>query len=132
MLDMGFEKDIMQIVQCMGAASERQTLLFTATWPKSVQRIASNLLKPDRVKITVGNGGDKLTANKAVTQNVKVIEGRDKWPELLRLMEEYKEGGPMHNKRVMIFCNTKKDVNGIGQHLWDCLLYTSPSPRDRG
>jgi ATP-dependent RNA helicase DDX5/DBP2 len=132
MLDMGFEKDIMQIVQCMGAASERQTLLFTATWPKSVQRIASNLLKPDRVKITVGNGGDKLTANKAVTQNVKVIEGRDKWPELLKLMEEYKEGGPMHNKRVMIFCNTKKDVNGIGQHLWDEGYAADTVSGDRG
>ena len=119
MLDMGFEKDIRQIVQCMGASAERQTMLFTATWPKSVQRIAADLLKSDRVKITVGNGGDKLTANKAVTQNVKVIEQRDKWTELLALMAEYKEGAPLFGKRVMIFCNTKKDVNGIGQHLWN-------------
>ena len=117
MLDMGFEKDIRQIAECMPA--DRRTMLFTATWPKNVQKIAADLLKPDRVKITVGNGGDKLTANKAVTQTVKVIEAREKWTEFLKLMEEYKKDGPRHGQRVMIFCNTKKDVNGIGEHLWN-------------
>jgi superfamily II DNA/RNA helicase len=33
MLDMGFEKDIRAIVEVM--REERQTMLFTATWPKA-------------------------------------------------------------------------------------------------
>ena len=72
MLDMGFEKDIRAIVGGMPQGDGRQTMLFTATWPKNVQRIANDILKKDRVKVTVGSGGDKLTANKAVTQTVKV------------------------------------------------------------
>jgi ATP-dependent RNA helicase DDX5/DBP2 len=118
MLDMGFEKDIRSIVGAMMPAKERQTMLFTATWPKNVQRIAADILKPDRVKVTVGSGGDKLTANKAVVQKVQVIQQHDKWTELSKLMEPYKKGGEFHGNRVMIFCNTKRDVNGIGQHLW--------------
>ena len=69
MLDMGFEKDIRSIVGAM--KTERQSMLFTATWPKNVQKIAAELLKKDRVKVTVGSGGDKLTANKAVVQRIK-------------------------------------------------------------
>ncbi len=38
MLDMGFERDIRTLVGCM--PEKRQTLLFTATWPKNVQRVA--------------------------------------------------------------------------------------------
>ena len=48
-----------------------------------------------------------------------MVEQRDKWTEFLKLMEPYKEGGRCHGNRVMIFANTKKDVNGIAQHLWD-------------
>ena len=116
MLDMGFEKDIRSIVGAMN--KDRQTMFFTATWPKNVQKIAADLLKSDRVKVTVGSGGDKLTANKNVTQRLKVVDQRDKWTEFCKLMEPYKPGGECHGNRVMIFCNTKKDVNGIGQHLW--------------
>ena len=39
MLDMGFEKDIRALVAAIPAVG-RQTLLFTATWPKVVQRVA--------------------------------------------------------------------------------------------
>eukprot|EP00227_Mantoniella_beaufortii_P005306 CAMPEP_0197613764 /NCGR_PEP_ID=MMETSP1326-20131121/59184_1 /TAXON_ID=1155430 /ORGANISM="Genus nov. species nov., Strain RCC2288" /LENGTH=596 /DNA_ID=CAMNT_0043182629 /DNA_START=54 /DNA_END=1844 /DNA_ORIENTATION=+ len=118
MLDMGFEKDIRSIVAAMLPAAQRQTMLFTATWPKSVQRIASDILKADKVKVTVGSGGDKLTANKNVEQRVKVVSQTDKWNEFLKLVEPYKKGGASFGKRMMVFCNTKKDVNGIGQHLW--------------
>ena len=56
----------------MHIPTERQTLFFTATWPKSVQRIAADLLQPNHIKVTVGSGGDKLTANKMIEQNFKV------------------------------------------------------------
>merc|ERR1740130_2375918 len=77
MLDMGFEKDIRSIVAQM---QKHQTLFFTATWPKAVQRVAADLLdEATKVMVTVGSGGEKLTANKAVEQRVQVIEQRDKW-----------------------------------------------------
>ena len=45
MLDMGFEPQMDQIMKDM--PTERQTLLFSATWPKSVQKLATKYLKSD-------------------------------------------------------------------------------------
>merc|ERR1719148_76051 len=99
MLDMGFEKDIRRLVdRCPGtgtpeeaggasgprANSKRQTLFFTATWPKKVQAAAASLTsnKAIQVRIGQGSGGDKLTLNKNVTQEVSICERRDKFGKL--------------------------------------------------
>jgi superfamily II DNA/RNA helicase len=67
MLDMGFEKDIRTIVAQLPKSF--QTLFFTATWPKAVQKIASDILKADRVQINIGNSASgQLTANPDVQQ----------------------------------------------------------------
>jgi ATP-dependent RNA helicase DDX5/DBP2 len=64
MLDMGFEKDIRSIVDQI--SKTRQTLFFSATWPKAVERIAHDILK-NPVQINIGST-DQLIANKDVTQ----------------------------------------------------------------
>jgi hypothetical protein len=46
---------------------ERQTLLFTATWPQEIRRLASEF-QNSPVQITIGAGGDRPTANKDITQ----------------------------------------------------------------
>jgi len=119
MLDMGFEKDIRAIWTML--PTEHQTLFFTATWPKEVQRVAADLLSETKVMITVGSGGQKLTANKSVTQHVQVIENRDKWAAFEALTASYAPGGADHGERVIIFANTKRDVNMIGDVLWERL-----------
>jgi len=64
MLDMGFEPQIRKIVN--EVPNRRQTLMFTATWPKEVRKIAADLLvKP--VQVNIGNV-DELVANKSITQ----------------------------------------------------------------
>lgn len=64
MLDMGFEPQIRKIVKEIPA--RRQTLMYTATWPKEVRKIAADLLvKP--VQVNIGNV-DELVANKSITQ----------------------------------------------------------------
>ncbi|EOD17684.1 hypothetical protein EMIHUDRAFT_55878, partial [Emiliania huxleyi CCMP1516] len=115
MLDMGFEKDIRALVAAIPAVG-RQTLLFTATWPKAVQRVADprsgvriSLLQPAL-----------LTANPSVEQRVAVLgHPRDKWEAFLQLVEPFRKGGGEAATRVIVFCNTKKDVNGIGEHLYN-------------
>jgi len=120
MLDMGFEKDIWAITAQLPA--DHQTLFFTATWPKAVQRVAADLLNAaTQVMVTVGGGGEKLTANKAVTQRVLVVEARAKWEAFEKLLENYKPGGADAGKRVIVFSNTKRDVNWIAQHCWELL-----------
>ena len=76
MLDMGFEPQIKKIFKLCPSA--RQTVMFTATWPKAVQKIADSFTT-NPIRIQIGSGGDKLTANKSITQSVEVLEEEEKW-----------------------------------------------------
>ena len=64
MLDMGFEPQIRKIVKEI--PTRRQTLMYTATWPKEVRKIAADLLV-NPVQVNIGSI-DELVANKAITQ----------------------------------------------------------------
>lgn len=64
MLDMGFEPQIRKIVNEI--PPHRQTLMYTATWPKEVRKIASDLLV-NPVQVNIGSV-DELAANKSITQ----------------------------------------------------------------
>jgi ATP-dependent RNA helicase DDX5/DBP2 len=67
--DMGFEPQIRSIVDMI--SSDRQTLLFTATWPKEVVKIAREFLKPNPVKVSIGST-DRLEANANIKQIIEV------------------------------------------------------------
>lgn len=69
MLDMGFEPQIRKIVK--EVPSQRQTLMYTATWPKEVRKIAADLLV-NPVQVNIGNV-DELVANKSITQVVALL-----------------------------------------------------------
>ena len=64
MLDMGFGPQIRKIVK--EVPKQRQTLMYTATWPKGVRKIAADLLV-NSVQVNIGNV-DQLAANKSITQ----------------------------------------------------------------
>merc|ERR1719463_949829 len=53
MLDMGFEPQIRRIVSQI--RPDRQTLMWSATWPKEIQRLARDFCKEDPIKITIGS-----------------------------------------------------------------------------
>ena len=63
MLDMGFEVQIRQIVGQI--RPDRQTLLWSATWPRAIQALARDFTH-DAIQVTIGSS--ELTANKSVTQ----------------------------------------------------------------
>ena len=71
MLDKGFENDIRKIIGFAKQGAERQTLMFSATWPDAVRRLASSFQR-DPVRVTVGS--DDLTANSRVEQAVEVFD----------------------------------------------------------
>ncbi|KAG0482244.1 hypothetical protein HPP92_010328 [Vanilla planifolia] len=64
MLDMGFELQIRKIVNVI--PPRRQTLMYTATWPMEVRKIAGDLLV-NPVQVNMGRV-DELVANKSITQ----------------------------------------------------------------
>ena len=59
MLDMGFEPQIRKIVRAMPPTAERQTLLFSATFPPTIQQLAKEFLRP-YVWIGVGRVGSTV------------------------------------------------------------------------
>lgn len=84
MLDMGFEKDVRAIIGM--TSPTRRTMMFTATWPDSVEALANEFLsKPIRINV----GSFDLTANKRVTQTVEVIDESNKPKRLKELLQKY-------------------------------------------
>ena len=101
MLDMGFEPQIQKIVRAIPTA--RQTLFFSATWPREVKTIAAQFVTHQTVYIFVGGVEEKLVANKAIRQVVDIMSSsHEKNPRLIEILRS-KRG-----ERVIIFCSTKR------------------------
>ncbi|XAR58205.1 RNA helicase [Bertholletia excelsa] len=108
MLDMGFEPQIRKIVGKVPTC--RQTLMYTATWPKDVRKIAADLLvKP--IQINIGNV-DELVANKAITQYVEVFSPLVKNRRLEQILRSQEPGS-----KIIVFCSTKKMCNQLACNL---------------
>lgn len=125
MLDKGFEEDIKMILGSCAPLEKRQTLMFTATWPQSVQALASTFMV-NPVKITIGSGGKEtaggaveLQANTRITQRVEVVDPRDKEFRLLQILREHQQGGngKQKNDRILVFCLYKKEATRVEQFL---------------
>ncbi|KAL7100674.1 hypothetical protein ACP275_08G010000 [Erythranthe tilingii] len=108
MLDMGFEPQIRKIVKEI--PSRRQTLMYTATWPKEVRRIAADLLV-NPVQVNIGNV-DELEANKAITQHIEVLSPMDKRRRLEQILRSQEPGS-----KIIIFCSTKKMCDQLSGNL---------------
>ena len=84
MLDMGFEPNIRRLVETMGMPekTERQTLMFSATFPEEIQRLAGDFLN-DYIFLTVGRVGGTTSDIQQTIAEVSEFEKRDKLTELL-------------------------------------------------
>ena len=78
MLDMGFEPQIRKVIS--QTRQDRQTLMFSATWPTAIQNLAAEFMNdPTQVYI----GSQELTVNKNITQVVAVVEDYQKQKKFL-------------------------------------------------
>lgn len=110
MLDMGFEPQIRKILEQV--RPDRQILMWSATWPKEVQRLARDFLG-DYVQINVGSL--ELSANHNITQYVKVIEEHEKNEQLGKLLDNLRSKGP--SGKILIFSTTKRKCDQITSYL---------------
>ncbi|CAL9072497.1 unnamed protein product [Musa textilis] len=108
MLDMGFEPQIRKIVNEI--PPQRQTLMYTATWPKEVRKIASDLLR-NPVQVNIGSV-DELVANKSITQHVEVVTQMDKQRRLEQILRTQERGS-----KVIIFCSTKRQCDQLARSI---------------
>ncbi|MCK6586643.1 MAG: DEAD/DEAH box helicase [Polyangiaceae bacterium] len=104
MLSMGFERELTAILEQLPI--ERQTLLFSATMPPDIERIARTKLKsPELITLS----GDHIGALEI--QHYVYLVASDKVGTLLRIIEvENPEG-------AIVFCNTRDETERVAQAL---------------
>ncbi|WP_144171134.1 ATP-dependent RNA helicase RhlB [Pseudomonas sp. Kh13] len=107
MLDMGFIPQVRQIIRQTPPKSERQTLLFSATFTDDVMNLAKQwTTNPAIVEIEPEN-----VASETVEQHVYAVAGSDKYKLLYNLVTQNKW------ERVMVFANRKDEVRRIEEKL---------------
>eukprot|EP01025_Chloroclados_australasicus_P047665 TRINITY_DN5372_c1_g1_i2.p1 TRINITY_DN5372_c1_g1~~TRINITY_DN5372_c1_g1_i2.p1 ORF type:complete len:581 (+),score=79.50 TRINITY_DN5372_c1_g1_i2:82-1824(+) len=107
MLDMGFEPQIRKIVGQI--RPDRQTLLWSATWPQDVQGIASDFLK-EPFKVIIGS--TDLKANHNIVQVVEMVQEHEKYDKLVQLFRREMDG-----RRILVFLETKRNVDRVTRQL---------------
>lgn len=104
MLDMGFSVQLQKIMKFLPA--KRQTLMFSATMPKDIIRLADKFLhKPERVSI-----GETNTVAANIKQETVRIEQGDKYKELLSQLHA-RQGS------VIVFAKTKYNADRMAKNL---------------
>ncbi|WP_339493014.1 MULTISPECIES: ATP-dependent RNA helicase RhlB [unclassified Pseudomonas] len=107
MLDMGFIPQVRQIIRQTPPKSERQTLLFSATFTEDVMNLAKQwTTDPAIVEIEAEN-----VASENVEQHIYAVAGADKYKLLYNLVND--NGW----ERVMVFANRKDEVRRIEERL---------------
>ncbi|MBX6325125.1 MAG: DEAD/DEAH box helicase [Chthoniobacterales bacterium] len=105
MLDMGFLPDVRRIVQKIPA--DRQTLLFSATLPPEIERLAAWVLRePELVEI-----GARRSPAETVTHAVYPVAAEQKFDLLMALLER------TNFDSVLIFCRTKQNADRVAHFL---------------
>jgi superfamily II DNA/RNA helicase len=101
MLDMGFIPDIEEI--CSKLPASRQTLLFSATMPPPIQKLAAKFLRdPKRVEVA-----RPATANINIDQRLVIVNAADKRETLRKLLRAEDV------RNAIIFCNRKTTVREL-------------------
>ncbi|CCC69162.1 hypothetical protein NCAS_0C01720 [Naumovozyma castellii] len=109
MLDMGFEPQIRQIVEGsdMPQVGDRQTLMFSATFPVDIQQLARDFLN-DYIFLSVGRVG---STSENITQVILYVEDQDKYSALLDLLAATTDG------LTLIFVETKRMADQLTDFL---------------
>jgi ATP-dependent RNA helicase DbpA len=104
MLDMGFVDDIAKVArQC---PAQRQTLLFSATYPEGIAKLAAQFMKnPVTVKVEAQHGGEQIE------QRWYEVAEAERLPTVARLLDHFR---PVS---ALAFCNTKARCRELAELL---------------
>jgi len=107
MLDMGFEKDIRKIVEQRDCPRARQTMMFSATFPKDIRQLANDFLN-DSLFLKVGRVGSTVDSIKQVA---KFVLPQNKNAEVIKDLRETPG-------RTLVFAETKRDTDALARFLY--------------
>ena len=127
MLDMGFEPQIRRIVQGedMPGTDVRQTLMFSATFPRDMQILARDFLK-DYIFLSVGRVG---STSENITQKIEYVEDADKRSVLLDILAS--EGKTGTCGLTLVFVETKRMADMLSEFLMNNRLPATSIHGDR-
>lgn len=108
--DMGFEPQIAAILSAV--RPDRQTVLFSATFPKAVENLAKKSLRHP-LEIIVGG---RSVASDSVDQFAEVVEEEDKFLRLLQILGEHAE----NDKKVIVFVARQEQADSLFEQLTRC------------
>lgn len=104
MLDMGFYEDIVKIIS--HAPKERQNLMFSATMPPAIRKLANTILKnPEEINIAISRPPDKMK------QGAYIVYDEQKIPLVKHILKEREYNS------VLIFCSSKQSVKQLTKDL---------------
>lgn len=106
MFDMGFEPQIMKIIR--NIRPDRQTVMFSATFPRQVEVLARNVLT-NPVEIMVGG---RSIVNADIEQRVELRPVQERYLRLLELLGEWYEKG-----KILIFVHTQDSCDSLFKDL---------------
>jgi ATP-dependent RNA helicase DDX46/PRP5 len=125
MFDMGFEPQITRVVQ--NTRPDRQTVLFSATFPRQVEILARKVLtKPVEIQV-----GGRSVVNKDIAQLIEVRPDSDRFFRLLELLGEWYVKG-----KILVFVHSQDKCDSLlkdlFQHGYPCLsLHGGKDQTDR-
>ncbi|XP_067889177.1 probable ATP-dependent RNA helicase DDX4 isoform X1 [Heterodontus francisci] len=110
MLDMGFEPDMRKLVNSfdMPPKQNRQTLMFSATFPEEIQRLAADFMKGDYLFLAVGQVGG---ACGDVQQSILQVDQYSKRNKLVEILTN------IGIERTMVFVDTKRKADFLATFL---------------
>ncbi|MDK9736343.1 ATP-dependent RNA helicase DbpA [Vibrio sp. D404a] len=105
MLEMGFQDAIDAVIEA--APKQRQTLLFSATFPKQIKSIADRIMNnPEMVKV------ESTHDHSSIQQHFYKLEGTEARDDALELLLLHHQP-----ESAVVFCNTKKEVQNVTDEL---------------
>ena len=105
MLDMGFYDDIMQIIN--STPSQRQTLLFSATYPEQIRDISDAIqIDPVDIRLETSHSENKIK------QVLYEIEKGERTKTLVSILHHYRP------ESTIVFCNRKQQAKELAEALW--------------
>jgi len=105
MLDMGFQETLDRVIEQIPA--QRQTLLFSATFPTQIQKIANRIMqKPVMVKVA------SIHDHATIEQHFYKVQDKNQRFVALRLLLMH-----FNPESSLVFCNTKKETQEVADQL---------------
>src|SRR3546814_592602 len=123
---MGFEPQIRRIVEEEGMPRERQTFMFSATFPQEIQRLAGDFMQ-EYIFLAVGRVG---SASQDVIQAVQWVDEAEKVEFLIDFLHRAPDG------LILVFVETKRGADYLENVLYHqnfpaCSIHGDKSQRER-